>query len=126
MEIQNKLKSIRNVVDMLSGIIGDGLKWSEEEARSVDGDSDDAPKDEETAKFNYIHYDPELHWCRICDVFPSSAKEFLNHLHCNEHKQVTQEHQLVDTPWHKLPPDAEISCTKGAPIKRIPIKGNLY
>lgn len=39
--------------------------------------------------YNYIHYDPEMHWCRVCDVFPRTAKEFLNHLHSAEHKEQT-------------------------------------
>lgn len=41
----------------------------------------------EEEKFNIIHFDPELHWCRVCNVFPRTAKEFLNHLHAPEHKQ---------------------------------------
>lgn len=39
--------------------------------------------------YNYVHYDPEIHWCRVCDVFPRTAKEFLNHLHSAEHKEQT-------------------------------------
>jgi hypothetical protein len=39
--------------------------------------------------YNYIYYDPEMHWCRVCDVFPRTAKEFLNHLHSAEHKEQT-------------------------------------
>ena len=31
-----------------------------------------------------------MHWCRICDEFPRTAKEYLNHLHSKEHKQLTQ------------------------------------
>lgn len=42
---------------------------------------------QEEAKYNIIHYDPELHWCRVCNVFPRTAKEFLNHLHAPDHKQ---------------------------------------
>jgi hypothetical protein len=39
--------------------------------------------------YNYVHYDPEIHWCRVCDVFPRTAKEFLNHLHSAAHKEQT-------------------------------------
>lgn len=39
--------------------------------------------------FNYVHYDPEMHWCRVCNVFPKTAKEYLNHLHSSEHKTQT-------------------------------------
>lgn len=42
---------------------------------------------EEVQKFNVVHFDPELHWCRVCNVFPRTAKEFLNHLHAPDHKQ---------------------------------------
>lgn len=135
---------------MLSGIIGDGLQMKEEDVKSIGSDS---PKraykldqlnrknsvdedellmkrsfdrtDSDIPNFNYVHYDPELHWCRVCDVFPRSAKDLLNHLHSAEHRQVTQEHQLVDTPWHKLPTDEELPSFKGAPVKRVPIKGNV-
>lgn len=125
---------------MLSGIIGDGLKMKDEESSSLgnspkriykqDSLTDEdlkkhsVERDPETPNFNYVHYDPELHWCRICDVFPRSTKDYLNHLQSAEHKQISQEHQLVDTPWHKLPADTEFPSFKGAPIKRISIKGN--
>ena len=94
---------------------------SRERERAGERSNDDA----DWPHLNYVHYDPELHWCRVCDVFPRSAKDFLNHLHSAEHRQVTQEHQLVDTPWHKLPTDPELPSYKGAPVKRIPIKGNV-
>lgn len=49
---------------------------------------------------NYVHYDPEMHWCRICNVFPKTAKDYLTHLHCQEHilMQVA-----VESPWHDKP-----------------------
>lgn len=37
--------------------------------------------------YNFVHYDPEMHWCKVCDIFPKTAKEYLNHLHSNEHKE---------------------------------------
>ncbi|KAG8278586.1 hypothetical protein J6590_016848 [Homalodisca vitripennis] len=57
------------------------LLSSEDTAASTSKQTD------ENAKFNVIHFDPELHWCRVCNVFPRTAKEFLNHLHAPEHKQ---------------------------------------
>lgn len=119
---------------MLSGIIGDGLTMKEEDynTNSESGSPKHSYEEEGRVRsdpnmpnVNYIHYDPELHWCRVCDVFPRSAKDFLNHLHSAEHRQVTQDHQLVDTPWHKLPPDEEMPSFKGAPVKRMPIKGKI-
>lgn len=113
---------------MLSGIIGDGLKMSDDDTsnNSPKRDDDDAKKraSPDAPFVNYIHYDPELHWCRVCDVFPRTAKDLLNHMHNNDHRQVTQEHQLVETPWHKQSTDQELPSFKGAPVKRIPIKGN--
>lgn len=52
----------------------------------------------EEKKFNYVFYDPEMHWCRICDVFPKTAKDYLNHLHTKEHL----ERDRVETPWHAI------------------------
>lgn len=125
---------------MLSGIIGDDLTMKDDDyaAKSENGspkprrggsDEDSRVRSERSDPnapcYNYMHYDPELHWCRVCDVFPRSAKDYLNHMHSTEHGQVSQEHQLVDTPWHKLPPDEELPSFKGAPVKRVPIKGNF-
>lgn len=119
-EIQNKLKDAHNVIEILSGIIGDSSKR----------DKEDSPKDahrkssDKTAgeKFNYIHYDPEVHWCRICDVFPRTAKDFLMHLHSKEHKKLMQD-ENIENPWHKLPKDPEFPIYDGASKKRLPIKG---
>lgn len=123
-EIQNKMKSIHNVIDMLTGIIGDkatvdDLKSkfkleinkrsrspkedfpkgkSESPDRSSASDSDKESKIERDTKerrspedskpmYNFVHYDPEMHWCKVCDIFPKTAKEYLNHLHSNEHKE---------------------------------------
>ena len=43
--------------------------------------------EEDFQKYNYIHFDPENHWCRVCNVFPRTAKEYLHHLHSPEHKE---------------------------------------
>ncbi|KAK6634031.1 hypothetical protein RUM44_004638 [Polyplax serrata] len=72
---------------------------------------------------NFIYYDPEMHWCQVCDEFPRTAKEYLNHLHSREHKELTQEKKLNDMPWHDLNIHEEIPFYDGAPTKRIPIKG---
>lgn len=119
-EIQNKLKDANNVIEILSDIIGDSTKR----------DKDDSPRDSHRRstdktggdKFNYIHYDPEVHWCRICDIFPRTAKDFLMHLHSKEHKKLMQD-ENIENPWHKLPKDPEFPFYEGAPKKRLPIKG---
>lgn len=34
---------------------------------------------------NYNFYDPEIHWCRVCNVFPRTVKAFLLHLQEESH-----------------------------------------
>ncbi|XP_031339061.1 zinc finger matrin-type protein CG9776-like isoform X1 [Photinus pyralis] len=133
-EIQNKMKAINNVIEMLTNIIGDRLTISELEEQC----KEDSPKHRreksrrsapaekveiEPPRYCYVYYDPELHWCRVCDVFPKSAKDYLLHLHSKEHRQITQERDMVDTPWHRLPAEPELPSFEGATKKRMPIKG---
>ncbi|XP_064214859.1 zinc finger matrin-type protein CG9776 isoform X4 [Tribolium castaneum] len=124
------MKAIHNVIEMLSSIIKDGSKISDLEAQL-----DESPKThhknhvksdsvDPAIKYNYMHYDPELHWCRMCDEFPKTAKDFLLHLQSDKHRNNIQENDVGDnTPWHKLPPEPELPCYEGAPKKRIPIRG---
>lgn len=125
-EIQNKMKSIHNVIDMLTGIIGDkatvddlktkfkadankslkspkddfpegksespdrgSVSDSDKESKATDREREREKKSPEDMKpmYNFVHYDPEMHWCKVCDIFPKTAKEYLNHLHSNEHKE---------------------------------------
>lgn len=121
------MRSIHNVIDMLTGIIGDKVtvddlktKFKGEPPKKLSrSPKEDFPKAnppdtpdkssasdnekelkadrerkmsrniEEDAKpmYNFVHYDPEMHWCKICDIFPKTAKEYLNHLHSVEHKE---------------------------------------
>lgn len=103
-EIQTKMKSIHNVIDMLTGIIGDemsveelkqkhkpdSLKRSKSPKDSFISDRSspeiNSKEEEPKPQYNFVHYDPEMHWCKTCDIFPKTAKEYLNHLHSNEHK----------------------------------------
>lgn len=94
------MKSIHNVIDMLSGIIGDKANLTDEKMRNrveaikqlkVNRDKSpqkEAEEDSSKPLYNFVHYDPEMHWCRTCDVFPKTAKEYLNHLHSAEHRAV--------------------------------------
>ena len=43
-----------------------------------------------------MFYDPEMHWCQTCNVFPKTAKDFLNHLHTKNH----MDRESIETPWH--------------------------
>ncbi|XP_045480194.1 zinc finger matrin-type protein CG9776-like isoform X2 [Harmonia axyridis] len=130
-EIQTKMKAIKNVIEMLSSIIKDGLSLTDLENQL----REDSPKEkssksptplfkETNTQYNYVHYDPELHWCRMCDKFPKTAKEFLLHLQSKKHTENIQDNDVGDNnPWHKLPPEPELPHFEGAQKKRIPIKG---
>ncbi|XP_071442050.1 zinc finger matrin-type protein CG9776-like isoform X2 [Hetaerina americana] len=140
LEIQNKLKAINNVIDMLTGIIGDKKDKKEEKRKSAKEEGktekhksvesklkvavhEDDEEESEDPVYNYVYYDPEVHWCRVCDVFPKTAKEYLHHLHCSEHKELTGKKKMVDKPWHKSKAEPEVPYYKGAPTKRTSIKG---
>ncbi|CAG9791722.1 unnamed protein product [Diatraea saccharalis] len=128
LEIQNKLKTINNVVDMLNGIIG------EEAHTEIVHDSDDSGKGSKqksrspsNKKFNYVYYDPEMHWCRVCNEFPPTAKDYLNHLHSAAHhkkllRRMAAAH--MEAPWHSVAGINEgFPNYPSAPTKRTPIKG---
>ncbi|CAK1551524.1 unnamed protein product [Leptosia nina] len=123
LEIQNKLKTINNVVDMLNGIIGEeatGINDSEDSPdRSTNQKSRSPPM---SNKFNYVYYDPEMHWCRVCNEFPPTAKDYLNHLHSASHHKCAS--ALMEAPWHSVTGVNEgFPNYPSAPPKRTPIKG---
>jgi len=68
-----------------------GQRGAEKSGSKSPVSSSDAKDGEEApeGKVNYVHYDPEMHWCRVCNVFPRTAKEYLHHLHSQEHKDET-------------------------------------
>lgn len=37
-----------------------------------------------------------MHWCQACDIFPKTARDYLNHLHSKEHLNRVE----IETPWH--------------------------
>lgn len=158
-EIQQKLKSIDNVIEMLSNIIGDSARLpevikeikssekkksekkkreksedrrssesAEEEHRERDRtrEREHEERDESRQKDeNRVYYDPGLHWCSECNVFPKTVSEYLEHLHSSEHKQNTKL-KFEDYPWHlgqNLEEKTPILSSKGCPPKRIPIRG---
>lgn len=51
-------------------------------------------------KINFVHYDPEMHWCKSCQEFPKTAKDYLTHLHSKEHQEMQK---IVESPWHEKP-----------------------
>lgn len=71
-------------------------------------------------RVNYTFYDPELHWCEICSVFPKTAKDFLSHLHSEEHKN---KDKSTDIPWHENLKSDDLPTYTNAPNKKTPIRG---
>lgn len=71
-------------------------------------------------RVNYTFFDPELHWCKTCEVFPKTAKDFLNHLHSEEHKA---KDKAPETPWHDTQQSDDLPTYTNAPTKRTPIRG---
>ncbi|KAJ8945424.1 hypothetical protein NQ318_009880 [Aromia moschata] len=142
-EIQGKMKAIHNVIEMLSSIIKDGRSISDLEASLVDEEASKSPpapkfqvdsysnakgKSPEAQrpgpeKYCYVHYDTGLHWCRLCDEFPDTAKDLLLHLQDKKHREMAKENDVDNTPWHKLPSEPILPSDENAPKKRIPIKG---
>lgn len=50
---------------------------------------DDNKKENYIAKlpqFNYLYYDSSINWCQPCNIFPTTAKDYLTHLHNESHK----------------------------------------
>ncbi|KAL1138736.1 hypothetical protein AAG570_008798 [Ranatra chinensis] len=129
-EIQQKLKAINNVIEMLSGIIGDsgagiGKEFSKSEnsetktklsveppllktrpekynntANRGKSSSPEITEVTEKQSMNIVHYDHELHWCSECNVFPPTAIDYLNHLHSEEHNKKLAGQNNEDLPWH--------------------------
>lgn len=122
LEIQNKLKTIDNVVDMLNGIIGGDMGSRSPSKRDSSVEKPSKRKSRSPTRFNYVYYDPEMHWCRLCNEFPATAKDYLNHLHSQGHYKNAITH--TEAPWHSLPGLNEgFPSHPSAPNKRTPIKG---
>lgn len=133
-----------NVIDMLSGIIGkdfdDEKKTDNNKEKRKSSHDDSSPEriknellesmkrkkkeaEDKLKKINYIYYDPELNWCKLCQVFPKTAQDYLNHLHSKEHLEKLSSRKS-DAPWRpsfqKL---NEVPSHPDAQTKRAPIKG---
>ncbi|XP_049825369.1 zinc finger matrin-type protein CG9776 isoform X3 [Aethina tumida] len=129
-EIHSKLKAIVNVIEMLSSIIKDGKTMQDLEAQLQESPKNNrnSPASNQNEyghdRVNYVHYDTGLHWCRVCDEFPDTAKKLLVHLQSTSHLENVKKNDAIDTtPWHKLPAEPLLPTHEGAPQKRVPIKG---
>lgn len=69
---------------------------------------------------NFTFFDPEQHWCKVCCAFPKTAKEYLLHLHSEEHKNNAKP---PDIPWHDHLVKDDMPTYPNAPTKRTPIRG---
>lgn len=73
-----------------------------------------------TEQINFTFFDPEQHWCKICSAFPKTAKEYLIHLHSEEHKNNAKPPEI---PWHDNLVKDDMPTYLNAPTKRTPIRG---
>ncbi|XP_005185583.2 zinc finger matrin-type protein CG9776 [Musca domestica] len=73
-------------------------------------------------RFNYVFYDPEMHWCQTCNIFPKTAKDYLNHLHSKEH----MDRESIETPWHTDMVTDQFPTYDNVPTKRTPIRGLTF
>lgn len=67
-----------------AAVATDSERKSSKRSSSAHSSEEEEPEGE---RINYSFYDPEEHWCRVCDVFPATAKEYLNHLQSEGHKE---------------------------------------
>ncbi|KAF6211718.1 hypothetical protein GE061_012233 [Apolygus lucorum] len=155
-EIEQKLKSLDSVIEMLTHIIGDkdeiemllkdtsrrsasppkkakkkrSRSKSPSRSRSDKKRSPPPSKRSSSPHVNIVHYDPELHWCSVCNVFPRSASSYLSHLHSDQHKTSVKNRKDKDTPDEEFAPwrvherrEPSPPSYKNAPSRRVPIRG---
>lgn len=69
-------------------------------------------------------YDPEVHWCKTCQVFPKTAEDYLVHLHTKEHAEKTASKSLANAPWREsFQKTNDVPNYPDAPTKQISIQG---
>uniref|UniRef100_A0A8W7PLZ1 U1-type domain-containing protein n=1 Tax=Anopheles coluzzii TaxID=1518534 RepID=A0A8W7PLZ1_ANOCL len=92
--------------------------------------SDHSEGKKKKSPYNYVHYDPEVHWCGTCNVFPKTAREYLAHLHSEQHRSRTtvdegssEEHKKKAAPWRAQLDTDDTMVNPDAPSKRAPIRG---
>ncbi|XP_039492418.1 zinc finger matrin-type protein CG9776 isoform X2 [Drosophila santomea] len=72
--------------------------------------------------YNFVFFDPEQHWCESCAVFPKSARDYLKHLHAEEHMN----RETIETPWHVGIDHDPFPTFENAPAKRVPVRGMQF
>ncbi|XP_068155631.1 zinc finger matrin-type protein CG9776 isoform X1 [Drosophila tropicalis] len=72
--------------------------------------------------YNFVFFDPEQHWCDSCGVFPKTARDYLKHLHTEEHMN----RDIIETPWHVEIDHDPFPTYENAPTKRVPVRGMQF
>ncbi|EDV47764.1 uncharacterized protein Dere_GG11663 [Drosophila erecta] len=72
--------------------------------------------------YNFVFFDPEQHWCESCGVFPKSARDYLKHLHAEEHMN----RETIETPWHVGIDHDPFPTFDNAPSRRVPVRGMQF
>lgn len=72
--------------------------------------------------YNFVFFDPEQHWCESCGVFPKSARDYLKHLHAEEHMN----RETIETPWHVGIDHDPFPTFENAPARRVPVRGMQF
>lgn len=73
----------------------------------------------QSQNYNLVFFDPEQHWCENCNVFPKTARDYLKHLHAEEHMN----REIMETPWHIGIDHDPFPTHEKAPVKRVPVRG---
>lgn len=73
----------------------------------------------------YRFYDPQQHWCELCDVVCEKLHDYLNHLHSKKHEQMLESTGVPSMPWHdKQKPEEDGQAGKeGLIANRVPFAG---
>ncbi|XP_022214430.2 zinc finger matrin-type protein CG9776 isoform X2 [Drosophila obscura] len=86
------------------------------------GEATTKPAPAPAQNYNFVFFDPEQHWCDSCGVFPKTARDYLKHLHAEEHMN----RETIETPWHVGIDHDPYPTFENAPIKRVPVRGMQF
>ncbi|KMZ01414.1 zinc finger matrin-type protein CG9776 isoform X2 [Drosophila simulans] len=89
-------------------------------AKQLHGETKTVPT--QAQNYNFVFFDPKQHWCESCGVFPKSARDYLKHLHAEEHMN----RETIETPWHVGIDHDPFPTFENAPAKRVPVRGMQF
>uniref|UniRef100_A0A1B6EH30 C2H2-type domain-containing protein n=1 Tax=Clastoptera arizonana TaxID=38151 RepID=A0A1B6EH30_9HEMI len=130
----SRKKSIKPVIKNPEFEVDTRFKETSVETKNVSTATETTLKDDSTQtdnkeknkddKDNVSYYDPEIHWCQRCNMFPQKLLDFLNHLHSNKHRNLVLENKAAESLWIVNEIDKYLECTsKEVPVTFKPIKG---